>query len=144
MRVAKAGSKREYNIAAVVILALETVTRTGSVALLDGGRVRAAIGRTPEPHGTRLPGEAIAFLAEHGRTLADVDFLSVVTGPARFTGLRIGLATVQGLAMPAGKRVIPCRRWKRWRKPGAWNTGERRARDHLSGWRARRCLCCSV
>jgi len=107
MRVAKAGSKREYNIAAVVILALETVTRTGSVALLDGGRERAAIGRTPVPHGTRLPGEAIAFLAEHGRTLADVDFFSVVTGPGSFTGLRIGLATVQGLAMPAGKHVIP-------------------------------------
>lgn len=107
MRVAKAGSKREYNIAAMVILALETVTRAGSVALLDGGRMHAAIGRTPEPHGTRLPGEVIAFLTEHGRTLADLDFLSVVTGPGSFTGLRIGLASVQGLAMPAGKRVIP-------------------------------------
>ena len=106
-RVAKAGSKREYNIAAVVILALETVTRTGSVALFDGGRVQAAIGSTREPHGTRLPGEMVAFLAGHGRTLADLDFLSVVTGPGSFTGLRIGLASVQGIAMPAGKRVIP-------------------------------------
>jgi ribosomal-protein-alanine N-acetyltransferase len=107
MRVAKAGSKREYNIAAVVILALETVTRAGSVALLDGGRVHAAIGQTPEPHGTRLPGAVLAFLTEHGRHLADLDFLSVVTGPGSFTGLRIGLASVQGLAMPAGRRVIP-------------------------------------
>ena len=106
-RVAKAGSKREYNIAAVVILALETVTRPGSVALYDAGRVQAAIGRTREPHGTRLPGDVVAFLAEHGRNLADLDFLSVVTGPGSFTGLRIGLASVQGLAMPANKRVIP-------------------------------------
>ncbi len=41
-RVAKAGSKREYNIAAVVILAIETITRAGSAALFDGGRVQAA------------------------------------------------------------------------------------------------------
>jgi len=106
-RVAKAGSKREYNIAAVVILALETVTRAGSVALFDGGRVEAAIGQTREPHGTRLPVEMLAFLTGHGRTLADLDFLSVVTGPGSFTGLRIGLASVQGIAMPAGKQVIP-------------------------------------
>jgi len=106
-RVAKAGSKREYNIAAVVILALETVTRAGSVALFDGGRVEAAIGQTREPHGTRLPVEMLAFLTGHGRTLAGLDFLSVVTGPGSFTGLRIGLASVQGIAMPAGKQVIP-------------------------------------
>ena len=106
-RVAKAGSKREYNIAAVVILALETVTRAGSVALFDGGRVEAAIGQTREPHGTRLPVEMLAFLTGHGRTLASLDFLSVVTGPGSFTGLRIGLASVQGIAMPAGKQVIP-------------------------------------
>jgi len=107
IRVAKAGSKREYNIAAMVILALETVTRPGSIALFDGGRVAATMGHTPQPHGTRLPGEVVEFLRTHGRTLADVDFLSVVTGPGSFTGLRIGLASVQGLAMPAGKRVIP-------------------------------------
>ena len=106
-RVAKAGSKREYNIAAVVILALETVTRTGSVALFDRGRVLAAIGSAREPHGTRLPGEMLAFLTGHGRTIADLDFLSVVTGPGSFTGLRIGLASVQGIAMPAGRQVIP-------------------------------------
>jgi len=94
-RVAKAGSKREYNIAAVVILALETVTRAGSVALFDGGRVEAAIGQTREPHGTRLPVEMLAFLTGHGRTLASLDLL------------RIGLASVQGIAMPVGKQVIP-------------------------------------
>jgi ribosomal-protein-alanine N-acetyltransferase len=91
----------------VVILALETVTRTGSVALFDGGLTTAAIGQAPERHGTRLPGEVLAFLVQHGRTIADLDFLSVVTGPGSFTGLRIGLASVQGLAMPASQRVIP-------------------------------------
>ena len=107
LRVAKAGSRPEYNIAAMVILALETVTRAGSLALFDDGRVQAAIGDAPRTHGTRLPGELLAFLATHDRSLGNVDLLSVVTGPGSFTGLRIGLAAVQGLAMPAQKRVIP-------------------------------------
>ena len=64
MRVAKAGTKREYNIAAVVILALETVTRAGSVAIFDNGHVKAAIGQGSERHGTRLPGEVVAFLSD--------------------------------------------------------------------------------
>ena len=122
MRVAKAGTKREYNIAAVVILALETVTRAGSMAIFDNGRVETAIGRAPERHGTRLPAEVLAFLSDHGRSLHDLDFLSVVTGPGSFTGLRIGLASVQGLAMPAGMRVIPVPSLEAmaeaWRRPG--------------------------
>ena len=107
IRVAKAGSKPEYNIAAMVILALETVTRAGSMALYDHGRVYAATGEAPRTHGTRLPAELLDFLAARGRQLADLDFLSVITGPGSFTGLRIGLAAVQGMAMPSGKKVIP-------------------------------------
>jgi len=103
----ESGTKREYNIAAMVILALETITRAGSVALFDNGHVHAMMGGAPERHGTRLPGEVLAFLSAHGRSLADLDFFSVVTGPGSFTGLRVGLASVQGLAMPADKRVIP-------------------------------------
>ena len=50
MRVAKAGSKREYNIAAMVILALETVTRRRqSGAVWTTGRVQAAIGDRRAP-----------------------------------------------------------------------------------------------
>lgn len=91
----------------MVILALETVTRAGSLALFDDGRVDAIVGDARRTHGMRLPGELLAFLSARGRTLADVDHLSVVTGPGSFTGLRIGLAAIQGLAVPSGKRVIP-------------------------------------
>jgi tRNA threonylcarbamoyladenosine biosynthesis protein TsaB len=91
----------------MVILALETVTRGGSLALLDAGDVHDMRGDAPRTHGTRLPSEMFAFLASHGRTLADLDHLCVVTGPGSFTGIRIGLAAIQGLAMTSNLRVIP-------------------------------------
>jgi len=91
----------------MVILALETVTRGGSLALLDAGALHDMRGDAARTHGIRLPGEALTFLASHGRTLGDLDYLCVVTGPGSFTGIRIGLAAMQGLAMTSNLRVIP-------------------------------------
>lgn len=90
------------------ILALETATRAGGWALVDEGVVVAsAYGEASVSHDVRLPQPLMAMLAEHGFTLADVDALAVATGPGSFTGLRVGIATMQGLAMATGKRVIP-------------------------------------
>src|SRR5262249_40468038 len=56
-------------------------------------------------HAERLPAEIVALLAAHGRTIADVDLFAVASGPGSFTGLRIGIATIQGLALVAGRPV---------------------------------------
>jgi tRNA threonylcarbamoyl adenosine modification protein YeaZ/ribosomal-protein-alanine acetyltransferase len=95
----------EYNIAVVVILGLETATRQGSVALFDEGRVHAAAGDPARSHGQRLPGELLEFLHQHGRRLAEVDLFAVIGGPGSFTGLRVGMATIQGLALTLGRPV---------------------------------------
>jgi len=98
---------REYNIAAMVILALETATRTGSLALFANGVVTdARIAEDARTHGARLPGALREFLAGAGRTLADIDIFAVVTGPGSFTGLRVGLATIQGIALATARPVI--------------------------------------
>lgn len=92
----------------VRILALETATRRGSWALAEDGEiVAAAEGAGEHSHAERLPQALIELLAGRGLSIADVDGFAVATGPGSFTGLRIGIATVQGLAMAAGKQVIP-------------------------------------
>ena len=90
----------------MLVLAVDTTTSRGSVALVEGdetlGELRLS---TADDHSSHvLP--AAAFLLEHlGRRVADVDGYVVAVGPGSFTGLRIGISTVQGLALAAGR---PC------------------------------------
>lgn len=98
--------KAEYNIAPMVVLALETATRQGSVALLIGDTCHARVGDAARTHGERLPCELLALIEEQQLSLRDVDLLAVVAGPGSFTGLRVGVAAVQGLALAAGRRVV--------------------------------------
>jgi tRNA threonylcarbamoyladenosine biosynthesis protein TsaB len=90
----------------MLILALDTSTRTGSVALArDGALLHAADGGAERLHVERLPGVLTDLLAAHGAALDDVDRLAVLSGPGGFTGLRVGLATIQGLAFALDRPV---------------------------------------
>ena len=81
------------------VLALDTTTRSGSIALVEDGRVVAEqAGDRARTHAERLPGELIGLLAACGWPLSSVDLFAVASGPGSFTGLRIGIATIQGLA----------------------------------------------
>ncbi len=91
----------------MTLLALDTTGRAGSLALWrDGGLVAARGGDAARPHGVRLPGEIAAFLAEHGLDTSGVDLYAVAAGPGSFTGLRVGIATIQGLALVDGRQVV--------------------------------------
>ena len=46
------------------------------------------------------------MLAKHGIALQDIDVFASASGPGAFTGVRVGLAAVKGLAEAAGRRVI--------------------------------------
>jgi tRNA threonylcarbamoyladenosine biosynthesis protein TsaB len=90
----------------VLILALDTTTRAGSIAVTDDDRVLALVpGDETRTHGERLPAEIAAALDRAGVLREQLDLLAVATGPGGFTGLRIGLAAVQGLAMTLNKPV---------------------------------------
>src|SRR5881392_249254 len=90
------------------VLSLDTTTRDGSVALVTEHRViTEQRGDTERTHAERLPGELLQLLPQHGLTIGEVDVYAVASGPGSFTGLRIGIATIQGLALAAGKRVVP-------------------------------------
>jgi tRNA threonylcarbamoyladenosine biosynthesis protein TsaB len=92
----------------LLILSLDTTTRAGSAAVLRDDVVLAE--RTGDPaltHGERLPGELISLLDEVAIRIDDVELFAVAAGPGSFTGLRVGIATVQGLAMARARRVVP-------------------------------------
>ncbi|MEZ5320392.1 MAG: tRNA (adenosine(37)-N6)-threonylcarbamoyltransferase complex dimerization subunit type 1 TsaB [Vicinamibacterales bacterium] len=91
----------------MLVLALDTTTRRGGCALRDGDVAEAWSGAEARTHGERLPLEAVEGLAARGRALADVALFAVVIGPGSFTGLRVGIATIQGWAMATGRQVVP-------------------------------------
>ncbi len=92
----------------MLVLALDTTTRAGSAALVRDGRV--LLERAGDPaltHGQRLPRDLMRLLDEALVRLDEIDLFAVAAGPGSFTGLRVGIATVQGLAMAGNRRVLP-------------------------------------
>jgi tRNA threonylcarbamoyladenosine biosynthesis protein TsaB len=90
----------------MLVLALDTTTRRGSAALLrDDVLVDLEGGDPAQPYGRRLPGDLVRLLDRHGLRVRDVDLFAVAAGPGSFTGLRIGIATMQGLALTNSRPI---------------------------------------
>lgn len=89
------------------ILAVNTATTILSVAITDGDRV-LHLYETSETRdqGNLLLKHIQEGLDKNGLTYNDLDLLAAVTGPGSFTGIRIGLAAVRGLALAAGKPAV--------------------------------------
>ena len=91
-----------------MILALDTTSAAGSAAIVrDGAVLIERDGDGSRTHGQRLPLELMAILRDARLTLDAVDAFAVATGPGSFTGLRVGIATIQGLALARRQRVTP-------------------------------------
>lgn len=92
----------------MLILALDTSSAAGSAALVrDGAVIVERPGDASRTHGQRLPRELMDVLREGSATLADVDGFAIASGPGSFTGLRVGIATMQGLALAGRKLLTP-------------------------------------
>lgn len=90
----------------MIILAFDSSALTASVALCDGERLLGEITlNNGNTHSETLLPMAEFLLSQSNRTVKDVDLFAVSAGPGSFTGVRIGVATVKGLAFSTGK---PC------------------------------------
>lgn len=89
------------------LLAIDTATSAGSVALCrDEALLGEILFNVRGTHSERLMATVRQLLVESGLGLADIDAFAVVHGPGSFTGLRVGMASAQGLALATGRPVI--------------------------------------
>ena len=89
------------------ILALETSAKSASCALVyDGEPIATAWQATGLTHSRTLLPMVQDMLRNSELSLSDIDAVAVAAGPGSFTGLRIGLASVKGLAWAADKPCI--------------------------------------
>jgi len=88
------------------VLGIDTSTRCGSVGLINDDRVLSEYHlNIPVTHSERLL-EAIEFILKKARcAVEDLDGWAISLGPGSFTGLRIGVSTVKGLALATQKPV---------------------------------------
>src|SRR5512142_2379760 len=109
---------------AMYVLGIETSTKTGSVAVVSDKAVIAQYSLNIEiTHSERLMSTVDRVLKDTGIALSQLDGFAVATGPGSFTGLRIGVSTVKGLAFATGKPVaaVPTLFALAWNVPhAAW------------------------
>jgi tRNA threonylcarbamoyladenosine biosynthesis protein TsaB len=88
------------------VLAIDTSTLAGGVALLDDDRLVAEyVLDVSLTHSERLLAAIDRTIADAGLGPRDLDVLAVAIGPGSFTGLRIAISTVKGLAYALGAPI---------------------------------------
>ncbi len=89
------------------ILAVDTATKSCSVALLNAGSISAELlTQKDETHSKHLMGLIHNVLEIAGMSVGELDGMAVTIGPGSFTGLRIGVSTVKGMAHALEKPVV--------------------------------------
>lgn len=90
------------------LLALESSAKAASCAVLaDGVPLATAWQATGLTHSRTLLPMVAGMLENSDLTMADMDAVAVAAGPGSFTGLRIGIAAVKGLAWASEKPCVP-------------------------------------
>jgi len=89
------------------VLGIETSTRRGSVAAVEGGVTLGALAHEePSAHAERVLALVERLLSEVGWTRESIERVAVGIGPGSFTGLRVGIALAQGIALGLGCPIV--------------------------------------
>ena len=89
------------------ILAIDTTSGFGSLALHEKGRaVEEVPVHAPDGFGQVLYSQIESLLRRHDWDLRSIDVFASAAGPGSFTGVRIGLTAVKGLAEALGKGAV--------------------------------------
>ena len=97
------------------ILSVDTSTAACSIVLSVDGRLEGEVNvESEETHSVRLLPGIETLLRSCGCGIKDVDVFAVVCGPGSFTGVRIGLTTIKGLAESLAKPTIPVTAFEAW------------------------------
>lgn len=88
------------------LLAFETATEACSVALWIDGAVRERFEVAPRRHAELALPWAEALLSEAGIAKSQLDAIAVGRGPGAFTGVRLGVALAQGIALALDRPVV--------------------------------------
>jgi len=90
-----------------LILAVDTTGERGSIALLrDGELLEETLLHAPTSYSPVLYGSLSGLLERHGVTLSQVSCFAAASGPGTFTGVRVALACVMGLAEAVGRPAV--------------------------------------
>lgn len=88
------------------ILSIDTTSDYGSLALIEDGRVVEELPlHEPDGFSQILFGQLDTLLKRHDWTLASIACFAAASGPGSFTGVRVGLTAVKGLAEAQAKPV---------------------------------------
>lgn len=90
----------------MLILAIDTSSNAASAALFKDNRLLGEfVVNTAQTHSQKLLPIVDSLLTQTNTPIADIDAYYVCEGPGSFTGVRIGIANVKGLAQPRNKKV---------------------------------------
>src|SRR5579864_8287208 len=89
------------------VLALDTTGEFGSIAIVEDERVVEELPlHAGDGFGHILFGDIERLLARHNLSLEQIDVFASASGPGSFTGVRIGLTAVKGLAEATGRKAV--------------------------------------
>lgn len=89
------------------ILAVDTSALTASAAVMDDGIIKGEISYTTAlTHSQTIMPMVDELLKGLSLSCDDIDLFACANGPGSFTGLRIGIGTIKGLAYGCGKKVV--------------------------------------